>query len=131
MGDPEFVRMTKRHGRRVAVTIVGGAVVLAGLVLCVIPGPGLLTLAAGLAILATEYAWAKRLLHKVKAKSRQAIDKARNLRSGAGRGPAQGRNGSDPGDGGDPAAWVEPTEPLAAPRRDRRGPAVRRTDPRS
>jgi uncharacterized protein (TIGR02611 family) len=95
MGDPQFVRMTKRHGRRVAVSIVGGVVVLAGLAMCVLPGPGLLTVAAGLAILATEYVWAKRLLVKVRQMSRRTIDKARNLRSrGAGQGSRPG-SGSD------------------------------------
>ena len=62
MGEPEFVRLTKRHGRRVVVAIVGAIVVLAGLAMCVLPGPGLLTVAAGLAILATEFEWAGRLL---------------------------------------------------------------------
>jgi uncharacterized protein (TIGR02611 family) len=81
MGDPQFVRMTKQHGRRVAVSIVGGVVVLVGLALCVLPGPGLLVLAAGLAILATEYVWAKNLLVKVRTMSRRTIDKAKNLRS--------------------------------------------------
>jgi len=97
MGDPQFVRMTKQHGRRVAVTIVGGVVALAGLAMCVLPGPGLLTLAAGLAILATEYVWAKRLLVKVRQMSRQTIDKARNLRSRA-AGPG---TKSQPGPGSD------------------------------
>jgi uncharacterized protein (TIGR02611 family) len=77
MGDPKFVRMTRRHGRRVVIAVVGGAVVLAGLALCVLPGPGLLTIAAGLAILATEFEWARRLLHRVRQKARTTYDRAR------------------------------------------------------
>ena len=47
---------------RIAVTVVGVAVILLGLVLVPLPGPGWLTVFAGIGILGTEYAWAKRLL---------------------------------------------------------------------
>jgi uncharacterized protein (TIGR02611 family) len=83
MGDPEFVRMTKRHGRRVAVTIAGIVVLLVGLALCVLPGPGLLVVAAGLAILATEYAWARRLLRRVRRAAHVAYERARGRRASA------------------------------------------------
>jgi uncharacterized protein (TIGR02611 family) len=78
----------------VAVTIVGAVVVLAGLALCVLPGPGLLTIAAGLAILATEYDWAKRLLQRVTQKARDTYDRARGrshegASPGGGHGPDQ------------------------------------------
>ncbi len=53
--------------RKIAVTVVGGAVVLGGAVLLVLPGPGLLVIAAGLALLATQYVWAQRLLKRVRA----------------------------------------------------------------
>jgi uncharacterized protein (TIGR02611 family) len=54
--------------RKPAITIAGGVMVLIGIVLLVIPGPGLLTIAAGVAIWATEYAWAARLLQRVRAR---------------------------------------------------------------
>jgi uncharacterized protein (TIGR02611 family) len=85
MGEPEFVRLTKRHGRRVVVAIVGAIVVLAGLAMCVLPGPGLLTVAAGLAILATEFEWARRLLNRVRRTARTTYERARN-RGGGGAG---------------------------------------------
>ncbi|MDQ3974343.1 MAG: PGPGW domain-containing protein, partial [Actinomycetota bacterium] len=53
----------RRHGRRLAVGIVGGLVVLVGLVLMPLPGPGLLVVLAGLAILASEFAPAAAALH--------------------------------------------------------------------
>lgn len=46
--------------------IVGSAIVLAGIVMLVLPGPGLLAIFAGLALLATEFTWAARLLRWVK-----------------------------------------------------------------
>jgi uncharacterized protein (TIGR02611 family) len=63
-----------RNGKRVAVTIAGFAVMLAGVALLVLPGPGLLVIIAGLAILATEYVWAQRLLRIAKEKANQAKD---------------------------------------------------------
>lgn len=47
-----------RSARRVVVAGLGGGLLLVGLVLLVLPGPGLLLVIAGLAVLATEFAWA-------------------------------------------------------------------------
>jgi uncharacterized protein (TIGR02611 family) len=47
---------------RGVVTLIGVAVIVIGIVLLAIPGPGWLVIFAGLGILATEYAWARRLL---------------------------------------------------------------------
>lgn len=52
----------KNHQRRVVIAIAGGLVVLIGLILVPYPGPGWLIVFAGLAILATEFAFAARLL---------------------------------------------------------------------
>lgn len=53
---------------RLARAIIGVALVLLGALLLVLPGPGILTIAAGLAVLATEFDWARRLLDWFKAK---------------------------------------------------------------
>jgi uncharacterized protein (TIGR02611 family) len=47
---------------RVGIAIVGGLVLAAGIVMIPYPGPGWLVVFAGLAILATEFHWARRLL---------------------------------------------------------------------
>ena len=44
-----------RQTWRAGIALVGGVVVLAGIVMLVLPGPGLLTIAAGLALLALEF----------------------------------------------------------------------------
>jgi Flp pilus assembly protein TadB len=67
-------RFIGRNGKRVAVTIAGFVVVLAGVAMLVLPGPGILVIIAGLAILATEYVWAQRLLRMAKEKANQAKD---------------------------------------------------------
>jgi uncharacterized protein (TIGR02611 family) len=54
------------HSRRVAIGIVGAIVVLIGIVMIPYPGPGWLVVFAGLAILATEFECAERLLAKVR-----------------------------------------------------------------
>ncbi|TFV46865.1 TIGR02611 family protein [Blastococcus sp. TF02A-35] len=50
------------HGYRVGVGIVGVLVLAVGLVTIPLPGPGWLTVIAGLFVLATEFTWAERLL---------------------------------------------------------------------
>jgi hypothetical protein len=65
----------KRSGKRIAVTVAGGFVVLVGIAMLVLPGPGILVIIAGLAILATEYVWAERLLKMAKERAVQAKEK--------------------------------------------------------
>ena len=69
-----LARFVGRNGKRVAVTIAGFAVLLAGLAMLVLPGPGIVVILAGLAILATEYVWAQRLLRIAREKANQAKD---------------------------------------------------------
>ena len=49
---------------RAAVVLAGFVVVLAGLAMIPLPGPGLLVTAAGLALLALEFVWAERVLER-------------------------------------------------------------------
>jgi hypothetical protein len=63
----------KRNGKRVAVTIAGFALVLAGIAGLLLPIiPGWLLIIPGLALLATEYVWARRLLKVAQEKATQA-----------------------------------------------------------
>lgn len=57
-----------RHSKKVGIGIIGGLVVLIGIVMIPYPGPGWLVVFAGLAILATEFAFASRLLGYAKGK---------------------------------------------------------------
>jgi hypothetical protein len=50
-----------RQAFRAGVAIIGGGVVLAGVAMLVLPGPGLLAIAAGLALLALEFEAAREL----------------------------------------------------------------------
>ena len=57
--------------KRRAIEVAGWLLLITGVAALVLPGPGLLCLAAGLALLAMHYEWAKRLLLPVKAKAFQ------------------------------------------------------------
>jgi hypothetical protein len=46
------------------VAVIGTTLVLFGLALVVLPGPALLVVPLGLALLATEFAWARRLIRR-------------------------------------------------------------------
>ncbi|MFN0052729.1 MAG: PGPGW domain-containing protein [Planctomycetales bacterium] len=52
--------------RRVLVFILGMSVLLVGVVMIVTPGPAFIVIPLGLAILATEFIWAKRTLDRLK-----------------------------------------------------------------
>jgi uncharacterized protein (TIGR02611 family) len=63
--------------RRPVVTLVGVVLIAVGIVLLVLPGPGLLVMAVGLAVLATEYPAAQRLLDRIKGSVPVAAARAR------------------------------------------------------
>lgn len=52
--------------RRMIVSVIGATLLLIGIALLVLPGPAFIVIPIGLAILATEYAWARRWLKKVR-----------------------------------------------------------------
>ena len=71
-----ILRFIRRSTVLVGVGLAGGTVTAAGVVMLVTPGPGLLVIIAGLAILATQFTWAEQALDKVKARARSARDQA-------------------------------------------------------
>jgi len=62
----EAMEETNRRIKRIIIGIVGFTVLLIGLAMIVLPGPAILVIPLGLAILATEFVWARRLLKKLK-----------------------------------------------------------------
>jgi uncharacterized protein (TIGR02611 family) len=63
-----IVVSTLMQAKRLIVTVVGFTVLLAGVAMIVLPGPAFIVIPLGLAILATEFVWARKLLKKVKEK---------------------------------------------------------------
>jgi tellurite resistance protein TerC len=62
---------TLRQVKKLVVAVVGFTLLIAGIAMIVLPGPAFIFIPAGLAILATEFLWAKKLLQKVKEKLRR------------------------------------------------------------
>ena len=68
----EMPRVTAvKQTRRILVLALGGTLIVAGLALMVLPGPGILVLFLGLTVLSWEFPAAKRLLFKMKMKMKQ------------------------------------------------------------
>ena len=76
MIDSDIMRETIRKAKRLVKAVIGITVVICGVLLIFLPGPAFIVIPAGLAILATEFAWARRLLTKV----RKEIDDVRRGR---------------------------------------------------
>jgi uncharacterized protein (TIGR02611 family) len=54
--------------KKIIVGIIGFTILFIGILLLVLPGPAFIVIPVGLAILATEFLWARRILDKVKNK---------------------------------------------------------------
>jgi tellurite resistance protein TerC len=64
-----------RHARRVVIAVIGTTVLLIGIALLVLPGPAFVVIPVGLAILATEFAWARRWLQIVRESAEKGAAK--------------------------------------------------------
>ena len=66
----QLVFATYRQARRAAILVLGSTVLLVGVAMLVLPGPAMVMIPLGLGILAIEFAWARRWLHRLKASAR-------------------------------------------------------------
>jgi tellurite resistance protein TerC len=69
--------LTYRTARRIVIAVIGTTVVLLGVAMLVLPGPGLLTIVGGLAILGLEFAFARRWLERIKTTTRKTVNEAK------------------------------------------------------
>jgi uncharacterized protein (TIGR02611 family) len=89
-GHDMIIRLRERQTRhrdrgivfRVAFAVAGFLVILGGILLLVLPGPGLLVIAIGLGMLALEFVWAERLLERAIDWAEAAREKAENRSRG-------------------------------------------------
>ncbi len=59
------------QAKRLIVIVFGFTVLIAGVAMIMLPGPAVIVIPIGLAILATEYIWARKLLDLVKERIRR------------------------------------------------------------
>jgi uncharacterized protein (TIGR02611 family) len=78
----QWLRFIARNTKRAVILLAGAAVVGAGVTMLVMPGPGLLVIIVGLAILASEFAWAERMLDRTTSTAANAASKVQSNRSG-------------------------------------------------
>jgi len=73
------MNLTYKTARRVAVGVLGATVLLIGIVMIVTPGPALVVIPVGLAILSIEFAWAriwlKRLREAISSRKSKDMDR--------------------------------------------------------
>ncbi|GMU91122.1 MAG: hypothetical protein AMXMBFR4_01800 [Candidatus Hydrogenedentota bacterium] len=67
--------LTLRHAWQLVVFVFGASVVLVGIAMLVLPGPAFIVIPMGLAILATEFVWARHLLKRIKSNA-ESVAKA-------------------------------------------------------
>jgi hypothetical protein len=67
-----LVRFIWRSSKRAVVFVIGVVLLAIGLIMFVTPGPGIVLVVLGLAVLATEFAWAEHLLDQAKRQASKA-----------------------------------------------------------
>ena len=75
-GENALWRSAVKQVRRIAIILLGGTVLTIGVLLIVLPGPALLVIPLGLAILAIEFAWAEQWLRKARTLLRTGASSA-------------------------------------------------------
>jgi len=62
------LKLTLNSVKKLIVAVIGFTILIIGIFMIVLPGPAFIVIPLGLAILATEFVWAKKWLDKVKQK---------------------------------------------------------------
>ena len=67
------------HIKRIIVTVVGGTILVGGVAMFLTPFPAILVIPAGLAVLGTEYAWARRWLRNARKMAKKALSQTQRI----------------------------------------------------
>jgi UPF0716 family protein affecting phage T7 exclusion len=65
------------HVKKIARIVAGFALLLAGAAMIVLPGPGWVTIAFGLALLAPDFPWARNALDRLKTAGNKGMEMSR------------------------------------------------------
>lgn len=61
-----LAHLTLRQIRRLIILVIGITLIIAGVIMIIAPGPAVVVIPLGLAVLASEFVWARRLLRQYK-----------------------------------------------------------------
>lgn len=75
------MRKLTKAARKTGVTILGFTLVIIGLILLVLPGPGILVIILGLMVLSWEYEWAERHLQKARDVHKKTVEKVKSKKN--------------------------------------------------
>jgi uncharacterized protein (TIGR02611 family) len=70
-----MILRTVEQVRRIFLIIAGFTLLLAGVIMLVTPGPGMLVIFLGLGLLAAEFVWARRLMERIKREGGRLADR--------------------------------------------------------
>ncbi len=74
----ELATLTVRNVKRILIIIAGSSLILIGIALLVLPGPGILTIVLGLSVLGSQFIWARRLMKKISDETDEIEEKVRH-----------------------------------------------------
>ena len=97
----QLAETSLRMAWRAVILVVGGTLLLLGTAMIVLPGPALLVIPLGLAVLGTQFLWARRLLQRVRVEIHERVERVKeewhSLRDRTGsRGRGRPRSASGP-----------------------------------
>ena len=84
------VHLTYKAARRIAVAVLGSTIVLLGIIMIVTPGPALIVIPIGLAVLGVEFAWARLWLKRLRATISNGLANNRARRANSHRDRVEG-----------------------------------------
>ncbi|WP_282003217.1 PGPGW domain-containing protein [Geotalea uraniireducens] len=64
--------------KRLLVAVIGITILIIGIAMIVLPGPTVVVIPLALGILATEFAWARRMLHIVRERIQRSVNNSKN-----------------------------------------------------
>jgi tellurite resistance protein TerC len=78
----ELAEYSWKQFRRILMVLIGAVVLVVGIAMIVLPGPAIIVIPAGLAILGTEFLWARELLGKLKWTGGKLLQRFRRQSAG-------------------------------------------------
>ncbi len=72
--NSDYFIKTVHQAKRLIRVVIGFTILVLGLIMLITPGPGVITIVIGLAILGTEFVWARRLMKRFEKEATSVKD---------------------------------------------------------